>query len=56
MAELSLLTGKLDDAAEAFAHLRETLDVPEEEVCALHGMILVELERGDAERALALRA
>ncbi len=53
VAELSLLTGELDDAAEAFAHLRDTLDVPEEEVCALHGMILVELVRGDHERALA---
>lgn len=53
VAELCLLTRDLDAAAEAFAHLRETLDVPEDEVCALHGMILVELERGDAERAFA---
>ena len=54
VAELSLQAGKLDEATEAFAHLREIVDSPEEEVCALHGMILVELERGDFGRALEL--
>ena len=54
MAELSLLTGDLDEAPRGFAHLRELLDVPEQEVCALHGVILVELERDDPERALEL--
>jgi tetratricopeptide (TPR) repeat protein len=54
VAELSMLTGDLDGAAEALARLRDTLDSPEEEVGALHGMILVELERDDPERALAL--
>ena len=54
VAELSLETGKLDEAAAAFGRLREIVDSEEEEVCALHGLILVELERGDAARALAI--
>lgn len=54
VAELSLETGRLDEAAAAFARLREIVDSEEEEVCALHGMILVELERGDPARALEL--
>ena len=54
VAELSLQTGRLDEAAAAFDRLREIVDSEEEEVCALHGMILVELERGDAARALEL--
>lgn len=54
VAELSLETGKLDEAVTAFGRLREIVDSEEEEVCALHGMILVELERGDAGRALEL--
>ena len=54
VAELSLETGKLDEATTAFERLREIVESEEEEVCALHGMILVELERGDAERALEL--
>lgn len=54
VAELSLETGRHDEAAAAFERLREIVDSEEEEVCALHGMILVELERGDAARALEL--
>ena len=54
VAELSLETGRLDEATGAFERLREIVDSEEEEVCALHGMILVELERGDAQRALEL--
>lgn len=54
VAELSLETGRLDEAAAAFGRLREIVDSEEEEVCALHGAILVELERGDAGRALEL--
>jgi len=54
VAELSLETGKLDDATTALHRLREIVDSEEEEVCALHGMILVELERGDSARALEL--
>ena len=54
VAELSLETGRLDEAAAAFGRLREIVDSEEEEVCALHGMVLVELERGDAARALEL--
>lgn len=54
VAELSLQLGKLDEATAAFGHLREIVESPEEEVGALHGMILVELERGDFNRALEL--
>lgn len=54
VAELSLETGALDEATAAFERLREIVDSEEEEVCALHGMILVDLERGDAGRALEL--
>ena len=54
VAELSLETGRLDEATAAFDRLREIVESEEEEVCALHGMILVELERGDASRALEL--
>jgi Flp pilus assembly protein TadD len=54
VAELSLETGRLDEAAAAFDRLRDIVDSEEEEVCALHGMILVELERGDAARGLEL--
>ncbi len=44
VAELSLETGDLDEAAAAFDRLREIVDNPEQEVWALHGTILVELE------------
>lgn len=54
VAELSLETGRHDEAAAAFERLREIVDSEEEEVCALHGVILVELERGNAARALEL--
>ena len=54
VGELSLETGRLDEASEAFARLREIVDSEEEEVCALHGSILVELTRGDHARALEL--
>jgi superkiller protein 3 len=52
VAELALETGKLDEAADAFAWLRQLVDLPEHEVGALQGMIKVELERGDEQRAL----
>lgn len=54
VAELSLQLGRLDDAAAAFERLGEIADSPEQEVGALHGMILVELQRDDAARALSL--
>jgi tetratricopeptide (TPR) repeat protein len=54
VAELALLTGNTQEAAERFARLREVVDVPDEEVGALHGMIRAELARGDAQRALEL--
>lgn len=54
VAELALEIDKFDEAAEAFAWLRQIVDLPEHEVAALQGMIKVELARGDAERALQL--
>jgi tetratricopeptide (TPR) repeat protein len=54
VAELSFETGKLDQATTAFERMREIVESEEEEVCALHGMILVEMERGDTARALEL--
>jgi tetratricopeptide (TPR) repeat protein len=54
VAELALVTGNAQEAAEGFARLREVVDLPEDEVGALHGMIRAELARGDAQRALEL--
>jgi tetratricopeptide (TPR) repeat protein len=54
VAELALESDKFDEAADAFAWLRQVVDLPEHEVGALQGMIKVELARGDAERALEL--
>lgn len=54
VAELSLETGKADEAFEAFARLRELVDLPEDEVGALHGLIKAELARDRAAEALAL--
>lgn len=54
VAELSLETGKADDAAGAFARLRELVDLPEDEVGALQGMVKAELARDRTEQALEL--
>jgi tetratricopeptide (TPR) repeat protein len=54
VAELALETGDLDEAAGAFARLREVLELPEGQVAALQGAIKVELARGQSERALEL--
>jgi tetratricopeptide (TPR) repeat protein len=54
VAELALETERLDEAAEAFAWLRQIVDLPEHEVGALQGMIRVELGRGNGQRALEL--
>jgi tetratricopeptide (TPR) repeat protein len=54
VAELALETDKLDEAADAFAWLRQIVDLPDDEVGALQGMIKVNLARGDAEAALEL--
>ena len=54
VAELAFETDKFDEAADAFAWLRQVVDLPEHEVGALQGMIKVELARGDTERALEL--
>jgi tetratricopeptide (TPR) repeat protein len=54
VAELSLETGKPDEAAEAFARLRQLVDLPEDEVGALLGMVKAELARERKEEALEL--
>ena len=54
VAELSLETGKAEDAADAFARLREVVDLPEDEVGALQGMIKAELAAWQQEQALEL--
>ena len=54
VAELAVETGDLDEAADAFARLREVLELPDGQVAALQGAIKVELARGQPERALEL--
>jgi Flp pilus assembly protein TadD len=54
VAELSLRAGRLERASEAFERIRAGAELPDDEVYALHGMIAVEFERGDAERAREL--
>lgn len=54
VAELSLEVGKLDDAARAFAHIRDLDEIPDHDVYALYGQIEVELRRGAFESALEL--
>jgi Flp pilus assembly protein TadD len=54
VAELSAEAGRLDEALEGFQRLRGLVDLPEHEVCVLHGMAGVELRRGNATSALAL--
>ena len=54
VAELSLEVGRLDQALAAFERIRDMEDLPDHEVYALHGMILVELRRDGTSRALEL--
>jgi tetratricopeptide (TPR) repeat protein len=54
VAELSLDTGRLDEAFEAFERIRDQEDLPDHEVYALHGMVQVELRRDNTDRALEL--
>jgi tetratricopeptide (TPR) repeat protein len=56
IAELSLQVGRLDDASDAFARLRDLDDVPGHEAYPLHGMIQVEIRRSQWDRAAALAA
>lgn len=56
LAELSMAVGQLDEALSAFERLRELDDVPGHEAYPLHGMLRVEIRRGDWERAEALVA
>jgi tetratricopeptide (TPR) repeat protein len=52
VAELSLELDRPDEAAAAFGRLRDVADFPEHEVAALHGLVRVELARGDTSAAL----
>jgi len=54
VAELALETGKHEESADAFARLRGLVDLPEDEVGALQGLIKAELARGRTEEALGL--
>jgi tetratricopeptide (TPR) repeat protein len=54
VAELSLEVENYDEALRAFERVREIDEVDQHEVYALHGMIQVELARGNARRALEL--
>jgi Flp pilus assembly protein TadD len=54
VAELTLETGNADEAVEAFGRLRELVDLAEDEVGALHGMVKAELARDRKEEALEL--
>ncbi|MFL5869283.1 MAG: tetratricopeptide repeat protein [Thermoleophilaceae bacterium] len=54
VAELSIELGNHDEAVKAFEHVRQIDEVDQHEVYALHGMIQVELARGDVAKALEL--
>jgi tetratricopeptide (TPR) repeat protein len=52
VAELALEAGNADEAADAFARLRQIVDLPEHEVAALQGLVKAELARDRAQEAL----
>jgi tetratricopeptide (TPR) repeat protein len=52
VAELSLAQDRLDHAADAFARLRRIDGEPGHDVYACHGLVAVELRRGEWLRAL----
>jgi Flp pilus assembly protein TadD len=54
VAELSLVLDQADAAREAFETLRGLDDVPGHEVYPLHGLLQVEISRGDWEQARQL--
>jgi len=54
VAELSIELGNHDEALKAFERVRQIDEVDQHEVYALHGMIQVELARGDVAKALEL--
>jgi Flp pilus assembly protein TadD len=56
VAELSLQLGQLQDAADAFEHIRDVDDVPGHEAYPLHGLLLVEIRRERWQRAKELDA
>ena len=53
VAELLADAGRLDESLEAYGRLRDLVDLPEHEVCVLHGMVPHELRRDDTAGALA---
>jgi Flp pilus assembly protein TadD len=53
VAELQGESGRLDESVKAFERLRELVDLPEHEVCVLHGIAGIELRRDNASGALA---
>ena len=54
VAELSVTVGRLDDAVKAFDRVRAIEDLADHEVYALHGLVQVEIQRENWERALEL--
>jgi Flp pilus assembly protein TadD len=54
VAELSLEVGRFDDAARAFARIRDLDQLPDRELYALHGQIEVEIRRKALEAARRL--
>ena len=54
VADLNLTLGRHEPAMAAFRQLREIDDFADHEVYSFHGMIQVELDRGDLESALRL--
>jgi hypothetical protein len=54
VAELLSETGRLDESVQAFDRLRTLVDLPEHEVCVLHGMVGVDLRRDDTAGAVSL--
>jgi tetratricopeptide (TPR) repeat protein len=52
VAELLSESGRRDESLVAFGRLRDLVDLPEHEVCVLHGMVGVEMARDDTAGAL----
>jgi tetratricopeptide (TPR) repeat protein len=53
VAELLSESGRHDESLAAFGRLRDLVDLPEHEVCVLHGMVGVQMARDDTAGALA---
>jgi tetratricopeptide (TPR) repeat protein len=53
VAELLCEAGRFDESSTALERLRDLVDLPEHEVCVLHGMVGIEMARDDSAAALA---